>query len=50
MINVITTVYTKNQLVSWSDDKELLSVANAIDWNSFKKKKKMNHLKINKKD
>ena len=31
--------YTKNCLVSWSDDKELLSGADAISWNSLPKKK-----------
>ena len=36
----------KNQLVSWSDDKELLSEADPINWNSLKKiKKKMEYLK-----
>ena len=30
-------VYTKNWLVSWSDDKELLSRADVIGWNSLKK-------------
>ena len=29
--------YTKNQLVSWFDDKELSSGADAIGWNSLKK-------------
>ena len=36
--------YTKNWLVSWSDDnsddKELSSGADVISWNSLKKKKK----------
>ena len=30
----------KNWLVSWSNDKELSSGADAIDWNSLSKKKK----------
>ena len=25
--------YTKNQLISWFDDKEQSSEANAVDWN-----------------
>ena len=29
----------KNWLVSWSDDKELLSGADAVGWNSFSQKK-----------
>ena len=33
--------YTKNWLVSWSDDKELSSGANAIGWNSLKIKNKV---------
>ena len=33
--------YTKNQLVSLSDDKELLSRVDAIDWNPKKKVKKI---------
>ena len=32
--------YIKNWLVSWFDDKELSSGADAIGWNSLKKKKK----------
>ena len=32
--------YTKNRLMSWSDDKELSSGADAIRWNFLKKKKK----------
>ena len=32
--------YTKNWLVSWSNDKELSSGADAIGWISLKKKKK----------
>ena len=32
--------YTKNWLVSWSDDKELSSGADAISWNSLSKNKK----------
>ena len=39
--------YTKNHLVSWSDDKELLSGVNVIDWNSLKKTKR-EILRINK--
>ena len=33
--------YTKNRLVSLSDNKELLSEADTIGWNSLKKKKKI---------
>ena len=37
--------YTKNLLVSWSDNKELSSEANAISRNSLKKfKKKKGHI------
>ena len=32
------TPYTKNWLVSWSDDNELLSGVDAIGWNSLSKK------------
>ena len=34
--------YTKNRLVSWSNDKELSSGADAIDLNLFKKKEEKN--------
>ena len=33
--------YTKNRLVSWFDDKELLSGADIIGWNSLKKRVKL---------
>ena len=33
--------YTKNRLVFWYDDKELLSGADVISWNFLKKKKKV---------
>ena len=35
-------VYTKNWLVSWSNDKELLSKTDIISWNSLSLKKKKN--------
>ena len=34
------SAYTKNWLVSWSDNKELLSEMDAISWNLKKKRKK----------
>ena len=37
----INPTYTKNLLVSWSDDKELSLEANIIGWNSLKKLKKL---------
>ena len=37
------TAYIKNWLMSWSDNKEPLSEADAIGWNSFSKKKKCDH-------
>ena len=33
-------LHKKTDLVSWSDDKKLLSKVDAIGWNSLKKKKK----------
>ena len=33
------STYTKNQLVSWSDDKELSSGTDVIGWNFLKKSK-----------
>ena len=40
--------YTKNWLVFWSDDKELSLGADAIRWNSFKKRKRFKLQFLNK--
>ena len=37
----VQSLPTPNWLVSWSDNKELLSKTNAISWNLLKKKKKV---------
>ena len=41
------SAYTKNWLVSWSDNKELLSETDVIGWNLKKKKKKVSNAKCN---